>query len=468
LFSQLDNAFSQSRTAQRARNLAYGLLNCNTKHTLTGLLTASGEQFKDWSSSYRLFKEERMDLDEFFSVIKEKLIKEHLSQDQAIYAHMDDTVFKKTGRKVSGTAWRRDPLGPPFHTNFLWGQRFLQLSIALPDNQGASISRAIPVDFHHCPTAKKPRKNDSKEAWDEYKEAKKQTNLSLKGVQRIKKLRKCIDDMGAKDRQLIVSVDGSYTNRTVMKNIPERVTIIGRIRKDSRIYSLPEEKQTKGRKRIYGELLPTPEQIRKDDNIPWQQVEAYAAGKVHSFNVKILKNIRWRASSSNNVQLVIISPLAYRLTKNSRLLYRKPAYLICTDPNLEIEKLLQAYLWRWEIEVNFKEEKSLFGSGEAQVRNIDAVEKVPGFIVAIYALLLLAAYRTNEYDFINRLPRAKWYPNKKSVRTSTGDILNVIRAQLFARAIELNFSHFVNLQYKYTNSKNLMIPLFSNAFYNRN
>ncbi len=409
-----------------------------------------------------------MDLDKFFSVIKENLIKEHLSQDQAIYAHMDDTVFKKTGRKVSGTAWRRDPLGPPFHTNFLWGQRFLQLSIALPDNQGASISRAIPVDFRHCPTAKKPRKNDSKEVWGEYKEAKKQTNLSLKGIQRIKKLRKCIDDMGANHRQLIVSVDGSYTNRTVMKNIPERVTIIGRIRKDSRIYSLPEEKQTKGRKRIYGELLPTPEQIRKDDNIPWQQVEAYASGKVHCFNVKILKNIRWRASSSNNVQLVIIRPLAYRLTKNSRLLYRKPAYLICTDPNLEIEKLLQAYLWRWEIEVNFKEEKSLFGSGEAQVRNIDAVEKVPGFIVAIYALLLLAAYRTNDGDFINRLPRAKWYPNKKSVRTSTGDILNVIRAQLFARAIELNFSHFVNLQYKYTNAKNSMIPLFSNAFYNRN
>ena len=125
------------------------------------MLTASGEQFKDWSSAYRLFKGERMNVDEIFTVIKEKLIKEQLSQQQAIYAHMDDTIFKKTGKKVSGTAWRRDPLGPPFHTNFLWGQRFLQLSIALPDNQSACISRAIPVDIHHCPTAKKPRKNDS-------------------------------------------------------------------------------------------------------------------------------------------------------------------------------------------------------------------------------------------------------------------------------------------------------------------
>ncbi len=409
-----------------------------------------------------------MNVDEIFSVIKEKLIKEQLSQQQAIYAHMDDTIFKKTGKKVSGTAWRRDPLGPPFHTNFIWGQRFLQLSIALPDNQGACISRAIPVDIDHCPTAKKPRKNDSQRVWDEYKEAKKQANLSLKGVQRIKDLRKSIDDLGAEERQLVISVDGSYTNRTVIKEIPERVTIIGRIRKDSRIYALPEEKQNRGRKRIYGELLPTPEQIRKNNDIPWQQVEAYAAGKVHRFDVKVLKNIRWRASSKNNVQLVVIRPLAYRLTKNSRLLYRKPAYLICTDPNLDIKKLLQAYLWRWEIEVNFKEEKSLFGSGEAHVRTKDAVEKLPSFIVAVYALLLLAAFNTAQYDSINSLPRAKWYPNKKSNRKTTGDILNVIRSQLYAKAIDMNFSQFVNLQHKYTNSNNSMISVFSNAFYNRN
>ena len=433
------------------------------------MLTASGQQFNDWSSAYRLFKGKTMNIDEFFSVIKENLIKEQPRHNEAIYAHMDDTIFKKTGKKVSGTAWRRDPLGPPFHTNFVWGQRFLQLSIALPDKTGASMARAIPVALHHCPTAKKPRKNASEEDWVNYRKLKKQTNLSLKGIQQIKELRESIDSKGAQERQLIVSVDGSYTNRTVIKDVPKRVTIIGRIRKDSRIYSLPEEdQQTRGRKRIYGLQLPTPEQIRKDEKIPWQQVEAYAAGKVHRFDVKIIRNIRWRASSRNNVQLVVVRPLGYRLTKNSRLLYRKPAYLICTDPELEIEKLLQGYLWRWEIEVNFKEEKSIFGSGQAQVRTEDAVVKLPSFIVAVYALLLLAAHRTAQFDSINNLPRAKWYPETKSKRKTTGDILNIFRSQLYARAIDINFSHFVKLQYKYTNPKYSMIPLFSAAFYNRN
>jgi hypothetical protein len=44
-----------------------------------------------------------------------------------LIAHMDDTILKKTGKKISGTSWRRDPLGPPFQNNFIWGQRFLQI-----------------------------------------------------------------------------------------------------------------------------------------------------------------------------------------------------------------------------------------------------------------------------------------------------------------------------------------------------
>jgi hypothetical protein len=57
-----------------------------------------------------------------------------MSSDNMIVAHMDDTILKKSGRDVPGAGWRRDPLRPPFQTNFIWGQRFLQISIDLPIN----------------------------------------------------------------------------------------------------------------------------------------------------------------------------------------------------------------------------------------------------------------------------------------------------------------------------------------------
>lgn len=37
---------------------------------------------------------------------------------------------------------------------------------------------------------------------------------------------------------------------------------------------------------MYGESLPTPEALRQDDTLAWQQVHAYAAGERHVFDVK--------------------------------------------------------------------------------------------------------------------------------------------------------------------------------------
>lgn len=427
----------------RARDLAFGIINCVGRHTVTGLLSSCGKLFEDWSANYRIFQADRMNIDQLFGVIRKEVIDQQLDPQQPLYAHLDDTVLKKTGKKVSGTAWRRDPLGPPFHTNFIWGQRFIQLSLSIPEKPGPSASRTIPIEFFHCPTVKKPKKWDEKAVWDDYKEKQKLAKLSQKGAERINALRGNLDRDGAQNRQLVVSVDGSYSNATVLKNLPDRTTLIGRVRKDTALFDLPEKsKKGVGRNRVYGDPLPTPDQIRQSDDYNWHEVTAFAAGKTHQFNAKVITNVRWRKAGNQNLQLVVIRPLSYRLTKHSRLLYRRPAYLICTDPDMKIDQLLQAYLRRWGIEVNFREEKTLLGCGQAQVRTPMAVEKVPAFITAIYAMLQLAANKTSD----PQLPRSKWYPTAKSTRPTTGDILNNFRSQLWASSLNINFSHFVNVQ----------------------
>jgi hypothetical protein len=354
---------------ERAKQMGYGILTCIGRVTVTGILIAIGKQFVDWKAAYQLFKGERMNVQKLFEVSSQVCL-DNLDPDQMIIAHMDDTIIRKVGTKVFGTSWRRDPLGPAFHTNFIWAQRFIQLSLSLHDKEMNCQSRAIPVDFYHCPSVKKPSKKATEEEIMGYKEAKKAQNLSVNGLERVKLLRERLDQQGAKGRELIVSVDGGYTNETILKNLPKGVTVIGRIRKDAHLNYLPETEKTKGRHRVYGEEAPTPEQIRMSNDIPWTEVVAWAAGKCHTFNVKIIKSLRWRTAGENHLlQLVVIRPLGYRLKKGSKILYRNPAYIICTDNELFIEKLLQAYIWRWEIEVNFREEKTINGCGDAQVRN---------------------------------------------------------------------------------------------------
>jgi len=438
------------------------------KRTLTGIITASGHQFIDWSSAYRLFSRQRVDVSRCFDVARTSVLNELTTQD-SIVAHMDDTILKKTGLKVPGTSWRRDPLGPPFQTNFIWGQRFLQISMALPDQPGCCQSRAIPVDFHHCPTAKRPRRNDNEQQWQDYKEQKKKLKLSKKGVERLWELRTRLDNNGAGEKQLIVSVDGSYTNEAVLKKLPKGVTLIGRIRKDTKLYLPAVNQKGIGRKKIYGQQLPTPEQIRQSNDYPWQEVNAWAAGRMHKFNVKVIKSLKWRSAGPNSIlQLIVIRPLGYRLTKSSKKIYREPAYLICTDNDLDTQNLLQAYLWRWEIEVNFRDEKTLLGCGQAQVRHPQSVELVPAFITAIYSLLHLAAHRSLKESNQNLLPRPKWYPKKEGHRHTTRDLINNIKAQAWARSIGINFSGFVNSEIKSRTRKNNSNPCTSAMFYMRN
>ena len=385
------------------------------------------------------------------------------AQEENVYAHMDDTLFRKRGKKVSGAKWLRDPLGPPFHTNFVWGQRFLQISMSQHGESGLVRSKSIPVDLVHCPLPVKPKKGSSDKRIADYKEQQKNMKLSKIGGERIKLLRENLNSDGHSDKRLIISVDGSYTNETVLKKLSANTTIIGRIRKDAKLNALPIANKT-GRRSIYGQSLPTPEQIRQSENIPWQEVDAWAGGKVRTFNVKVLKCIRWRKAGSLDLQLIIIKPVPYKLSKNSDRLYRDPIYLICTDPTLPIDKLLQAYLWRWGIEVNFKEQKSFLGCGHAQVRKEEHCQNVPAFHTAVYSLLLTASAKDNHQE----LPRPKWYKKKKTAPATTGDLINQFKAASWAKHMAINYTDFVNLEHTQRSHRNSPNPNISAALYCRN
>ena len=215
-------------------------------------------------------------------------------------------------------------------------------------------------------------------------------------------------------------------------------------------------------------MVPSPEQIRQSDDVPWEEVKAFAAGKNHTFSVKVVKSLKWRAAGGNHLlQLVVIRPLGYRLKKGGRMLYRKPAYLICTDNELSIEKLLQAYIWRWEIEVNFREEKTTNGCGDAQVRNEISSAKLPAFVVAMHAFLHLADHILTKKKETLALPKAKWEDAATNRRPSTNNLLNLFRGYYWYGKLGKSFSDFVTNQHQTQKAHNPIAECFSAVFYMR-
>jgi hypothetical protein len=171
--------------------------------------------------------------------------------------------FAKRGHRIAGTSWRRDPLDRILRviSSGLAAARRL----ALPEHPAApaSSARAIPVDLQHAPSPLKPSRRADAQQWQSWRALSGAATISRRGAERLTHLRQAIDEFaGGATRPLLVCADATFTNRTVLRDLPPRTTLIGRIRKDARLYALPtaeEENHGRGRHRCYGQLRPTPD-----------------------------------------------------------------------------------------------------------------------------------------------------------------------------------------------------------------
>jgi hypothetical protein len=448
LMQQWSDLFSQERTFDRVRRLVYGQLLSPPRHTTSAAICTVGYQFRDWTADYRAFSRSPWHPESLFDPVIHHAIPLLPPLPAPVIAAMDDTACKKSGRRIPGVATVRDPQSPPYHVNLIRGLRFVQVSLMVAPLNGKGPARSLPVRFRPAPPVPKPKKNAPAEEWVEYKELKKTHSLTQIGLATVISLRNDLDQRSdTQFRQLLIAVDGSYTNQVLLKRLPLRTTLIGRIRQDAALcLPLDPKAKTNGRPRKYGTQAPTPKEVLSDDSIPFQEVSCFAVGEIRTFKVKVCGPVFWsKAGPDKPLLLVVIKPVGYRLRKRSKLLYREPAFLICTDPNLDLKTLVQAYIYRWEIEVNHHDEKSIIGVAQAQTRNPQAVDRQPQLQVAAYSLLLLASIlahgfeRTEDY-----LPLPKW--RSVSPRPSTTDLVNLLRQQILGNIFSANhaitFDHF--------------------------
>jgi hypothetical protein len=206
----------------------------------------------------------------------------------------------------------------------------------------------------------------------------------------------------------------------------ERVALLCRCRKDAVLC----RRAAPGAKRFYRPETFTPEEVRQDESQPWQTTLLFYGGRERVFRYKDVGPVLWqRGGRRRALRLLVLAATGYRLHAHGKLLYRQPAYLLTTDLSTPAPQLVSAYLDRWQIEVNHREEKSILGVGDAQVRNAESVPRQPAFAVAVYSMLLLAAHKaygpTRTQDY---LPPPKW--GRPGERPSCLDILALLRTQM--------------------------------------
>ena len=414
--------FPQQRTRRRAIEHAVAFPCVMGRRTITRTLGALGRSDHDWSADYKLFSRSHWKADRLF----EPVIDEYLDRftKGPVVAAIDDTKLRKTGKKIKGASWQRDPLSPPFHVNLIFGLRFLQVSLLFQHHrEGDYPARAIPVRFQEAPVLKKPGKRANDQDLKQYQRLKKEQNLSTQSLAVAQGLRADLDRRGGADRLLLMVADGSFCNQTIFKAELERTEIIARCRKDARLcFRAPA-----GERRKYDQQIFTPEQVREQKETAWISIRVNLGGKKRLVRYKEVKEVLWkRGSGTRKLRLIVLAPVPYKLSKHSRTLYRRPAYFLSTDLVTSTRLLVEACFDRWQIEVNHRDEKDLLGVGQAQVWSEHSIPRHPALAVASYSMLLLAALqsfgpgRTSDY-----LLQPKW--RKPSQRPSLLDMVTLLR-----------------------------------------
>jgi hypothetical protein len=125
LLAQSRQLFSARESFERWRRHMLSSLVGFGRHTITGLLRTQNRHQQDWTADYRFYAQERFDDEAIFDLVR-KILEGHLDKSQPLVTAMDDSLLRKTGRKVHGVRYLRDPLSPPFSVNFVRGLRVLQ------------------------------------------------------------------------------------------------------------------------------------------------------------------------------------------------------------------------------------------------------------------------------------------------------------------------------------------------------
>ncbi len=370
--------FGQERVFQRVALLVVAEIVVFARHTVTQLLMGIGQTGGDWSSWYRLFSRSRFPYDEASGVFGETL--RHIADQELYVVGGDGTQTRCSSRKMEGAHWLHNPQSPVFKRGIHIAQRWFNGSWLMPEENG--YSRAVPLRWLLAFTEKsQPRTTAPCKEWEA-------------AVAFLVWLKQQLRAMGRARQQILMVADGHYDTLNLWQHLLAGVTLLARSARNRVLWHLPGPDARKNRQ--YGERAPTPADHWRERK-GWQALHLSVRGKERHLQVKVAGPFLRRGAPDCPLFLIIV-----RGKDNQRIHWPPLPFLVNAGLDatgqwtlpLPVQQLLFWAWQRWELEVAHRELKSNFGLGNKQCWNPVAAVISVQWSAWVYALLLLAGYRS--------------------------------------------------------------------------
>lgn len=388
--------FKQERTYQRVLALVLAELFVFARHTITQLLMSLGQTEQEWSSWYRLFSQRRFCYERASEVVFRETLR-HVNAEEVYVVAGDATQTPRSSRKLEGAGWLRNLRTPPFMVGIHAAQRWFNGCWLLPLQAG--YSRALPIHWQPAFTEKSQPK-----AHPPVKES--EAALGF-----LRWLREQLTRGGRLTQRVLFIGDGRYDSVGLWQALPTGVIMLARSAKNRLLYHLPQpQPRQRGRKRLYGERAATPQQLWQQ-RTGWQKHTLEVRGRTRHLQVKVAGVFVRKGAAGCPLFLLLVRGKDNAHTRREPLPFLVNAQQ-ADDGSwqlpLPLETLLLWAWQRWELEVCHRELKSNFGLGNKQCFNPHAAVASVQWSAWVYALLLLAGYRTFGLTAAPAVPTRWW------------------------------------------------------------
>jgi hypothetical protein len=388
--------FHQERTFRRVVGLVLAELFVFARHTISQLLMCLGQTEVDWSSSYRIFSQGRFRYQPASAVLVRETL-QHVEPDAVYVVGVDGTQTPRTSLKLEGSGWARNPRSPAFRPGIHQAQSWSHGSWLTPVQDG--YSRAVPIWWQPAFTARATHivvapRTETAAAGDFL--------CALRGQ---------LDQQGRAGQTVLCVGDGRYDELSLWKSLPRQTVLLARSARNRALYALPPARAGgRGRRRVYGPKAPTPQEVWAERR-GWQALTLQVRGRERHLQVKVRGPFLRKGASACPLMLIVVRGKDNGRTRREPLPFLVNAHQAADGTwglPLPLETLLLWAWQRWELEVCHRELKSGFGLGHKQCFNpVSAVASVQ-WSAWVYALLVLAGYRTFGLTRARQVPTRWW------------------------------------------------------------
>jgi hypothetical protein len=405
--------FRQERVFQRVALLVVAEIIVFARHTVTQLLMGIGQTEGDWSSWYRLFSRSRFPYDEACAVMVAETV-QHVAPEALYVVAGDGTQTRRSSRRMEGAHWLHNPQSPVFKRGIHIAQRWFNGSWLMPEENG--YSRAVPLRWLPAFTEKsQPRTTAPCKEWEA-------------AVAFLVWLKQQLSAMGRTRQQILMVADGHYDTLNLWQHLPAGVILLARSARNRVLWHLPGPDARKNRQ--YGERAPTPADHWRQ-RTGWQRVVLTVRGRPRHLQVNVAGPFLRKGAPGCPLFLIVVRGKDNKRTRRQPLPFLVNAVMDDAGqwalPLPPADLLFWAWQ-RWEVEVAHRELKSNFGLGNKQCWQPTAAVLSVQWSAWVYALLLLAGYRTWGLTGAPPVP-TRWWPG--SGRWSLNTLWRGYRAALW-------------------------------------